>query len=478
MRAEKDFLGEVSIPQQALYGIQSWRARQNFPDRTPFPPEWFRAMGRVKQAYYIACQSFRDTLQQEGLHEKLSIKLPDTEVLTVMIQRAGEVAEGSFFDDFIVPGISGGAGTSINMNINEIIANSSLKQLGFDPGRYDRIDPYEDANIFQSTNDVVPSALKLAVMQQLRVLEQEVNLLRAGVENLERENRHVLRMGYTQMQAAVPTSWGKLFSTYSDALSRDWWRITRCQERIKVVNLGGSAVGTGLTVPRYIIMEVVQVLQRLTGLPITRAENLADATSNLDAFVEVHATLKSLAVNLEKISGDLRILASDLTGKPALKLPRKQVGSSIMPGKVNPVIPEFVISATGRIYSNDALISALAARGCLELNAYVPVIGMAMLESIHLLVSCCSTLHLNLINGLKIDTDLSINTLWRNPGVAAALIPLLGYHEASRLAQQMMANDWDIFRANAEIRLLEEEVLRRYLSPDRLLQLGYSIKDL
>lgn len=478
MRVEKDFIGDVSLPKQALYGIQSWRARQNFPDRTPFPPEWYRAMGRVKQAYYIACQSFRDTLQEEGLLDKLSVRLPDAEALTIMIQKAGEVAEGSYFDDFIVPGISGGAGTSINMNINEIIANSSLKQLGFDPGRYDRIDPYEDANIFQSTNDVVPSALKLAVMQQLRVLEQEVNLLRAGVENLERENRHVLRMGYTQMQAAVPTSFGKLFSTYSDALSRDWWRITRCQERIKVVNLGGSAVGTGLTVPRYIIMEVVQVLQRLTGLPITRAENLADATSNLDAFVEVHATLKSLAVNLEKMSCDLRILASDLTGKPALKLPRKQVGSSIMPGKVNPVIPEFVISATGRIYSNDALVSSLAARGCLELNAYVPVIGMAMLESIHLLISCCSTLHLNLIQGLKIDTDVSMNTLWQNPGVAAALIPLLGYHEASRLAQQMMANDWDIFRANAEIRLLEEEVLRRYLSPDRLLQLGYSIKDL
>jgi aspartate ammonia-lyase len=220
MRVEKDFIGDVSLPKQALYGIQSWRARQNFPDRTPFPPEWYRAMGRVKQAYYIACQSFRDTLQEEGLLDKLSVRLPDAEALTIMIQKAGEVAEGSYFDDFIVPGISGGAGTSINMNINEIIANSSLKQLGFDPGRYDRIDPYEDANIFQSTNDVVPSALKLAVMQQLRVLEQEVNLLRAGVENLERENRHVLRMGYTQMQAAVPTSFGKLFSTYSDALSR------------------------------------------------------------------------------------------------------------------------------------------------------------------------------------------------------------------------------------------------------------------
>ena len=193
------------------------------------------------------------------------------------------------------------------------------------------------------------------------------------------------------MQEAVPSTFGRLFSSYSDALSRDWWRVSKCLERIKVVNLGGSAIGTSVAVPKYFVSEVVARLQQLSGLPVTRGENLSDATSNLDPFVEVHGILKAHAVNLEKMVSDLRLLASDVYGTHSLTIPKKQVGSSIMPGKVNPVIPEYVISCAHRVYSNDQLIAGLSAQGCLELNAYLPVIGHAMLESLKLLISADNT---------------------------------------------------------------------------------------
>ncbi len=267
------------------------------------------------------------------------------------------------------------------------IANRALQMTGHKPGDYDLIDPIEDANIFQSTNDVVPTALRVAAMQLLLELENAINELRKAMEELEKRYRNTLRIAYTQMQEAVPSTYGRLFSSYSDALSRDWWRVSKCLERIKVVNLGGSAIGTSIAVPRYFVAEVVPRLQQLTGLPVTRGENLSDATSNLDPFVEVHGILKAHAVTMEKMVSDLRLLASDIHGEHSLTIPKKQTGSSIMPGKVNPVIPEYVISCSHRVYSNDQLIAGLSAQGCLELNAYLPVIGHALLDSLKLLIS-------------------------------------------------------------------------------------------
>jgi aspartate ammonia-lyase len=353
-----------------------------------------------------------------------------------------------------------------------------LLKAGHKPGDYHILDPIEHANMFQSTNDVVPTALKVAVMLLLNELETGINQLRTEVERLEKENRDVLRIGYTQMQEAVPSSFGKLFSAYSEALSRDWWRVSKCFERIKVVNLGGSAIGTGLAVPRFFIMEVVLALQKLTGLPVTRGENLSDTTSNQDAFVEVHATLKSHAVNLEKMASDLRMLGSDLSGTPLLNLPQKQTGSSIMPGKVNPVIPEFVISGAQRIYSNDNLITNLCAQGCLELNAYLPAIGHAMIESLKLLIAMGSTLRENLLQDLTVNADVAIRRLMQSPAISTALLPYIGYHKAGELAKLMKSTGMDIFHANRELALLPEQKLQQILKPDNLLKLGYSLNDL
>ncbi|NCA77403.1 MAG: aspartate ammonia-lyase [Alphaproteobacteria bacterium] len=590
MRTESDFLGSMQVPEEALYGIHSLRARNNFPDRTPFHAEWYLALALVKKACYLTARDYFEAVirkyfeqtagrTSEQVAEEKNVNshhgttapqhlgtsgqmdeeknvnshhgttapqhhgtsgqadewrggysleelLLKKEILNLLIAAASEMAEGRYFEHFIVPAVSGGAGTSINMNINEILANAGLIKAGTEPGNYQRIDPIEDANIFQSTNDVIPTALRVSAMFLLGDLEKAINELRFGIEHHETLHQNDLRIGFTQMQEAVPSSFGKLFSTYSEALSRDWWRVSKCFERIKLVNLGGGAIGTGLSVPRYFIMEVVSNLQTLTALPLARSENLSDATSNLDAFVEVHAILKSHAVNLEKMVSDLRLLASDLvnshmdnwTSGPVkssnphtllpfntnheprtperetrnanpetqnperetrqLELPRVQVGSSIMPGKINPVIPEFVISAAHKIYANDQLIASLCAQGCLELNAYLPVIGHALIESLKLLIACDQTLKTNLFNGLAIHPAISREMLFRSPAVTTALIPLIGYNKAADLAKYMLTQGTDIFSANRELQCIPEARLKQLLLPENLLKLGYTLSDL
>lgn len=475
-RTDSDFLGNRQIPADALYGIHALRAKENFPDYSPFHMEWFCAMGIVKQACYLTAASYFRALKEKLGDKKLPVRVIPGEVLNAMTEAASEVSKGGYFADFIVPAISGGAGTSINMNVNEIIANAALLKLGHKPGDYNVIDPTETANIFQSTNDVVPTALKVAVMFLLNDLETAINELRAGFEVLEGRYRDDLRIAYTQMQEAVPSSYGKLFSNYSDALSRDWWRVSKCYERIKVVNLGGSAIGTSVAVPRFFVMEVVQQLQQLTGLPVTRGENLNDTTSNLDSFVEVHAILKAHAVNLEKIASDLRLLASDLTGS-AIKLPQLQVGSSIMPGKVNPVIPEFVISAAHQVYANDSLVSGLCGQGCLDLNAYVPLIGYSIIGSLKLLIASCRTMLTNMVAGLEVDTKTSLNRLLHSPAIATALSPYIGYHKAAEVAKLMKSTGKNIQEINTELKLLPAEKLEILLKPSNLLKAGYSLND-
>ncbi|MEI8045926.1 MAG: lyase family protein [Bacteroidota bacterium] len=477
-RTENDSLGPMQVPANVLFGIHSLRAKENFPDQTPFHLEWYKAMGLVKLACYQAYRSFSNAIKDRKNSADLPFTLLDEQVVNALETAATEVSEGNFFSSFIVPAISGGAGTSINMNVNEIIANVALQKLGFEPGSYDTIDPIEAANIYQSTNDVVPTALKVAIMNMLGNLESSINTLRQQIELTEGKYRNELRIAYTQMQEAVPSSYGMLFSTYSEALSRDWWRVSKCFERIKIVNLGGSAVGTGLAVPKFFIMEVVPALQKLTGLPVTRNENLSDATNNLDSFVEVHAILKAHAVNLEKMVSDIRLLASDVAGMHEVTIPQRQVGSSIMPGKVNPVIAEFVISVSHKVYSNDMLISSLCAQGCLDLNAYIPVIGHALLESLKLLIAADKTVCDNLVNGLSISAGSGAARLFKSPAITTALSPLIGYRKAVLLSKEMKATGCDVFEANKKLNLIDQEKLQSVLKPENLLKTGFTLSDL
>lgn len=477
MRTESDFIGEIQIPENALYGIHSKRAVTNFPDTTPFHLEWYKAIGIIKLACYQTYNDYKIALTKKYKSSEIPFKLIDDEIIQSLIQSATEMNEGKYFEWFIVPAIQGGAGTSINMNCNEIITNSSLVKLGYKSGNYSKIDPIEHANIFQSTNDVIPTSLKLCVIQLLVKLEESINQLRGEIETIEKQHHNSLRIGYTQMQEAVPSSYGRLFSTYNDALSRDWWRVSKCFERIKTVNLGGSAIGTGITVPRFFIMEAVQKLQKLTGLPITRSENLSDSTANLDSIVEVHAILKTHAVNLEKMSNDIRLLASDLSHKE-LNIPNRQVGSSIMPGKVNPVITEFIISSAHKIYANDQLISSLCAMGTLDLNAYIPTIGHAIIESIKLLIAANNTFKSNLVQELTVNTNLASEKLYFSGAITTALIPYIGYNKASELSKFMKENAVDIFKANKILKLLDEQKLETILKPENLLKEGFTLNEL
>lgn len=478
MRTERDFLGQVSIPSDALYGIHSFRARENFPDQVPFPEEWYRATGTVKLACYRTVIKLKEALLKEHPDLVDHLRIPDMKILDALEAAAGEVAAGLHFKEFIVPAVQGGAGTSINLNINEIITNAALLALGHRPGEYHLIDPIEAANIYQSTNDVIPTALTVATMQLLTQLEEEVNRSRFSMEQLETKFRNSLRLGYTQMQEAVPSTFGQLFSTYSEALSRDWWRISKTFERIKVVNLGGGATGTGISIPRFYIMEVVPVLKSITSLPVTQGENMCDATSNLDRWVEAHAILKAHAVNLEKIASDLRLLSSGRDGNREVILPDRQVGSSIMPGKVNPVITEYLISSAHRIYANDQVITSLAAQGCLELNAYLPEIGVSMVNSLKLMISMNSALNDHMLIKLEINEDEARKRLFRSPSVTTALSPVIGYHKAADLARTMKESSCTVFEANEKMQLVSRDRMKKLMEPDQLLKKGFTMNDI
>lgn len=478
MRKEKDFIGEELLPDEALYGIHAHRAKQNFTNNTVFSGEWYKAIGQVKQACYRTALAFAKAAKGKFPEKILPAGSEDTGKLEALEVAASEVADGKYIEHFVVPAIQGGAGTAINMNINEIITNVCLTKLGYMPGDYSIVDPFIHANIFQSTNDVIPTALRVAIMKELNILEAAINELRSAVEKLESKNRDALRIGYTQLQEAVPSSFGLLFSAWSDAFSRDWWRVSKCFERIKVTNLGGGATGTGMAIPRYYVMEVTNHLRELTGLPLTRSENHTDTTQNLDVFVEVHAILKSHAVNLEKIASDLMLLGSDIMGQNDLTLAKKQTGSSIMPGKVNPVINEFVIGCAHKIYANDLLISNLCGKGTLELNAWLPVIGNALLESLHLLISADVSMLKHLIADVVVESQTAYEKLLKSPSITTALLPLIGYEKASEMARLMKKEHLTIAQANEKLGVLEKEKLHKVLLPENLLKLGYSLNDL
>ena len=478
MRLERDFIGELEIPYNAKYGIHALRAKENFPVGNDFPIEWYKAIGLVKLSVYNTYFKFKRSIENKYSKDSLPFEIFDDETIDALINSATEVSEGKHFEDFIVPANTGGAGTSQNMNANEIIANRALELLGKNHGEYDIIDPIEHANIYQSTNDVIPTALKTAIMFLLNDLEEEINLLRNVIEELESKYRNTLRIAYTQMQEAVPSTYGRLFSAYNEALSRDWWRVSKCFERIKQVNLSGSAVGTALTVPRFFVMTVSQELSKLTDLPLTRSENLTDATQNLDSFVEIHAILKSHAVNIEKMTSDIRLLAADVRNADEMQIPQKQAGSSIMPGKVNPVIVEYAVSSAHTIYNNDNLITSLAGLGCLDLNAYLPNIGYAIIDTLKQLIAVNQSLRKNLFTGITINEEVSENRVYNSPVCATALLPFVGYEKAGLLGKEMKKQNCSIFEANKRLKVIDDEKLKIIMKKENLLKEGFSISTL
>lgn len=460
LRLERDLLGEKAVPAGAYFGVHTTRALENFPlAGRPMRPSLVRALAQVK----LAC-----------VRANADLGHLSPEVAQALESACAEMIHGNLAQAVVVDALQGGAGTSANMNVNEVLANRAEELLGGSRGAYARVSPLGMVNLHQSTNDVFPTAVKVAAIGLLRRLEKAVAALQAAFQEREAAFRDVLKVGRTQLQDAVPLTLGAECSAWAEALSRDRWRVFKCEERLRVVNLGGTAVGTGLTAPREYIFLVTEKLREVTGLGLSRAENLVDATQNLDPFVEVSGILKAHAVNLFKISSDLRLLGSGpRAGLGELRLPPMQAGSSLMPGKVNPVICEAVGQAALRVIADDAAVTQAAQLGQLELNAFLPLLADALLGSLELLIRADDLFRSRCVEGLEADRERCAALLEGSLVQATALASRLGYDLAGEIAAQAREQGRTVRQVVLERGLLEDAELDRLLSVEAMTSLGH-----
>ncbi len=464
MRQESDALGAKPLPEGALYGIHTLRAVENFPvSGCRLFPEFIRAYALVKAACALA--------NQEAGHL-------DAARAGAIVAACREVADGRHHDQFPVDAFQGGAGTSANMNVNEVVANRALQLLGHEPGDYAFLSPLGHVNLHQSTNDTFPTALRVAALWLLKDLEAETARLQEAFQAKEAAFAQVVKVGRTELMDAVPLTLGMEFGAFAEALSRDRWRIFKCRERIKQVGLGGTAVGTGLGAPRDFIFRAAEHLRHLTGLPVSRAENLIDATANADAFVEVSGILSAFAANLLKISSDLRLLASGpATGLGEITLPALQAGSSIMPGKVNPVIPECVGQAALRVMANHQALTLAAGLGQLQINQYLPLVAHSLLESLRLLANAARIFNDKCVAGVAANEARCQELVEQSHALATVLVPALGYETVSRLMAAAAAAGLPLADHLAAQGILTPEAAAEMLSPRRMRKLGYEKED-
>jgi len=461
VRVEKDLLGEKEIPRDAYYGIHTVRAAENFAiSGLKVHPQLIKALAMVKKA---------------AAETNMELRYLDKEKGRAIKQAADEVIRGEWLEQFLVDAIQGGAGTSTNMNMNEVLANRALEILGREKGDYDYIHPNNHLNMCQSTNDVYPTAIRVAAVNLLLPLNYGFANLQEALQVKEEEFAGIIKMGRTQLQDAVPITLGQEFSAYAQAISRDRWRLYKAEERLRQVNLGGTAVGTGINAERKYIFMVNEKLREITGLGLARAENMIDATQNMDVFVEVSGLLKAAAVNLSKIANDLRLLSSGpRTGLGEIKLPEKQAGSSIMPGKANPVIPEVINQLAFQVMSNDLAITLAACAGQLELNAMAPLIAYNLLQSLDLLNNGVEIFRKKCILGITADQEKCRGYLEKSYGLVTALVPYIGYEEASELAQKAIQTGGNIHDLALATGLFTREELEIILNPQETTHPGIS----
>jgi aspartate ammonia-lyase len=458
-RVEEDFLGAVEIPVDAYYGIHALRATQNFPvSRFSVPEELVRALADVKKACAQA---------------NVRTGLLDGSIGDAIVQAAGEVGEGRLADQFITDAFQGGAGTSLNMNMNEVLANRAIEIRGGTKGDYSLVHPINHVNLSQSTNDVYPTALKVAAIRSVLFLSEEMARLQGAFQAKEAEFAGILKLGRTEMQDAVPITLGQEFGAFAEAVARDRWRLFKVEERLRQVNLGGTAIGTGLNAKREYIWAAIEELQAITGLGVARAENSVDVTQNADVFVEVSGLMKAAATNLAKISGDLRLLSAGPRGGIAeIRLPQLQTGSSIMPGKVNPVITEMVTQVAYHVMSGDHAIAMAAAGGQLELNAFLPLIAFNLLSSLTMLANAASLLRVRCVEGIEADVDRCRRWLEESLCLATALVPYLGYDGAAELSRLAAQQGKTVREMAVETGQMTEEELNTILATTELTRPG------
>ncbi|MFC0558112.1 aspartate ammonia-lyase [Halalkalibacter alkalisediminis] len=458
-RTERDLIGEKRVPKEAYYGIQTMRARENFPI-TGYPPhpELIRAFGYVKKA---AAMANRDV----GV---LQVNIADA-----IIEAAEEVVNGNFNDYFIVDAIQGGAGTSFNMNANEVIANRAIELLGGQKGEYIRVSPNTHVNMAQSTNDAFPTAIHISALRLADGLTKELEKLIDAMKAKELEFDDVLKMGRTHLQDAVPIRLGQEFGAYRRVLTRDLGRIKRSVDHLYEVNMGATAVGTGLNAKPEYIKKVAKYLADITGYPFKTAENLIDATQNTDAYTEVSSALKITAINLSKIANDLRLMSSGpRTGFNEINLPSRQPGSSIMPGKVNPVMCEVINQISFQVIGNDHTICLASEAGQLELNVMEPVLVFNLLQSFSILQNGIRVFKDYAIEGLTANIDHCRELVERSVGIITAINPHVGYEVASRVAKEAIKSNRPVREICLERGILSEEELNEILDPKEMTNPG------
>ncbi|MEW5867071.1 MAG: aspartate ammonia-lyase [Bacillota bacterium] len=454
-RVEKDLLGQREIPQEAYYGIHTLRAKENFAvSGMPVHRDLIWALALVKKAAALA---------------NMEVGLLDPRIARAIALAAEELAEGQWRDQIVVDAFQGGAGTSTNMNVNEVIANRAIEILGGTRGDYTLVNPLDHVNLGQSTNDVYPTALRVAAIKLVRELSQAMATLQGALQAKEKEFAAVLKIGRTEMQDAVPITLGQEFSAYAEAVARDWWRLYKSEERLRQVNLGGTAVGTGLNASRRYIYRVIEILRELTGFGLARAENTVEATQNADVFAEVSGFVKAAAVNLAKIAGDLRLLSSGpRAGLGEIKLPEVQAGSSMMPGKVNPVIPEMVTQVAYQVMASDMAIDMAAASGQLELNAFLPLIAHNLLQSLEMMAKVSRLLAEKCVRGIQADEARCRQLLEASHGLITAFVPYLGYEKATEVVLRAVETRRPVTELVIEEGLFTKDEVEAILRPQEL----------
>lgn len=446
MRLESDSIGEMEVPGEAYYGVQALRANENFPiTGNSLNPDFIKNMARIKRAAAI-------TNMRAGRLKP--------EIANAIESACNEVVCGMFASEFIVDGIQGGAGTSANMNMNEVIANRAIEMLCGKKGDYSIVHPNDHVNMAQSTNDVIPTAGKLTVLDLLKKLEKSLKKLDSALYKKADEFDGVIKIGRTQLEDAVPMRLGQSFHAYATMIERDIDRIAKAKKEMYTVNMGATAIGTGINTSEYYFDHIVPTLAKVSGYPLVQADDLFDATENLDGFVRVSSCLKASAVNLSKMCNDLRILASGpKAGFGEITLPAMQNGSSIMPGKVNPVIPEVVSQVAFHIIGHDVTITMAAEAGQMELNAFEPVVFYNLFDSISTLTHAVDTLTDNCIIGITANEERCQKLLGASVGITTALCPYIGYKKAASLAKESLRTGVPVKKLVLKHGLMKEKQL-------------------
>jgi aspartate ammonia-lyase len=458
-RVEHDFLGEKQIPADAYWGVHTARAVENFPiSGTPISamPALIRAFGFVKKA------AARANAELGALDRKRA---------GAIILACDELVAGRCHDQFVVDVIQGGAGTSTNMNANEVIANLALEKLGFEKGRYDVLHPNDHVNASQSTNDVYPTAVRIALWSAIDGLLDSMAVLRAGFEAKAAEFESVLKIGRTQLQDAVPMTLGQEFSTYAVMIEEDEMRLREARALIQEINLGATAIGTGINAPGGYADMACKFLAEESGIPVVKSKNLVEATQDTGAFVQLSGVLKRVATKLSKTCNDLRLLSSGpQAGFGDIKLPPRQAGSSIMPGKVNPVIPEVMNQVAFEVIGNDMTVTMASEAGQLQLNAFEPIMGWSLFKSISHLSHACLTLQTNCVAGIEANHELLARRVRESITLVTALNPIIGYEKAALIAKTAMASGAPIDEVAQSLGILTKEQVDKLLVAEQLTQ--------